>query len=39
MTPLVVLLIDLLAHASWRLPEQRVVDTLPRPASCQATRR
>jgi uncharacterized membrane protein YccC len=28
MTPLIVLLIDLLAHASWRLPEQRVVDTL-----------
>jgi uncharacterized membrane protein YccC len=28
MTPLIVLLIDLLAHTSWRLPEQRVVDTL-----------
>ena len=28
MTPLVVLLIDLLAPASWRLPEQRLVDTL-----------
>jgi uncharacterized membrane protein YccC len=28
MTPLIVLLIDLLAHAGWRLPEQRVVDTL-----------
>jgi hypothetical protein len=28
MTPLIVLLIDLLAHTSWRLPKQRVVDTL-----------
>jgi uncharacterized membrane protein YccC len=28
MTPLIVVLIDLLAPASWRLPEQRVVDTL-----------
>jgi uncharacterized membrane protein YccC len=28
MTPLIVLLIDLLANTGWRLPEQRVVDTL-----------
>jgi uncharacterized membrane protein YccC len=28
MTPLVVLLIDLLAPAGWRLPEERLVDTL-----------
>jgi uncharacterized membrane protein YccC len=28
MTPLIVLLIDLLAPAGWRLPEQRLVDTL-----------
>ena len=28
MTPLVVLLIDLLVPAGWRLPEQRLVDTL-----------
>jgi uncharacterized membrane protein YccC len=28
MTPLIVLLIDLLAHTSWRLPQQRVADTL-----------
>ena len=28
MTPLIVLLIDLLAHAGWRLPEERLVDTL-----------
>jgi uncharacterized membrane protein YccC len=27
-TPLIVLLIDLLAQAGWRLPEQRLVDTL-----------
>ena len=27
-TPLVVLLIDLLAPAGWRLPEERLVDTL-----------
>ena len=28
MTPLIVLLIDLLAPAGWRLPEERLVDTL-----------
>ena len=28
MTPLIVLLIDLLAPASWRLPEERLVDTV-----------
>ncbi len=28
-TPVVVLLIDLLAPAGWRLPEERLVDTLP----------